>query len=74
MRGHGAHDEVQVVLRDVLTVLLLHHLQCFLFGLVAVLVVVERGLHFPVVDLMLVRVTGTGVVVAETVLGLLDGF
>ena len=67
MRGHGAHNEMQVMLRDVLAVLLLHHLQGFVFRLVATLVVVERGLHFPVMYLMLVRVSGAGVLVAETV-------
>lgn len=49
MGGHGAHDEVQVALGDVVAVFLFQHRQGLVFGLVAALVGDESGLDLPVI-------------------------
>lgn len=58
MRGHGAHDEVQVVVGDVVLILVVHHLERFFLAAVTVLVGAESRLHFPIVDLMPVALVG----------------
>jgi len=60
MGFHDAHDEVQVPCRNILLIFLGHHLQRFGFGFKAALVIDERRLHFPVMDLVAVRVTDAG--------------
>ena len=65
---------MQVVLRYVLAILLLHHLEGFVFGFVTAFIVNECCLHFPVMNLMLVRVSGTGVVIGKAELGFSQGF
>lgn len=60
MGFHGAHDEMQVPRRDVVLILLAHHLQCFGLGFITAIVVDERGLDYPVVDLVAVRMPIAG--------------
>lgn len=80
MRGHGAHDEMQVASRDVLLISLFHLRQGLFLGLVLALVVEVGRLYFPVVDLVRMGVLGAGAarrvstreLVGEAVLGLLD--
>ena len=72
MGFHGTHDEMQVACRDVVLILLRHHLQRFGFGFIAALVMHERGLHFPVLDLVTVRMPVAGVLVRKAVGGPID--
>ena len=65
---------MQVMLRYVLAILLLHHLEGFVFCFITAFVVNEGRLYFPVMDLMLVRMTGTGVVIGKAELGFAQGF
>lgn len=67
MRLHRAHDEVRVARRDVLAIFLLQPVQ----GRVAVALAVGDvgGLHFPVVQIVPVRVAVAGEAVSEGVLG-----
>ena len=58
MCGHGAHDEVQVVVGDVVLILVVHHLERFFLAAVTVLVGAEGRLHFPVVNLVPVVLVG----------------
>lgn len=80
MRGHGAHDEMQVACGDVLLISLSHLRQGFFLSLVLALVVEVGRLYFPVVNLVCMGVLGAGAVcrvcarelVGEAVLGFLD--
>ncbi len=55
-----AHDEMEVMFREIPLIFLLHHFQGFLLGLIAALIVYEGGLHFPVMYLVLMRMATTG--------------
>ena len=63
---HGAEDEMQVVGRNALAVFLLEHVEC-LVGIAPAISDVS-GLHFPIVDQVLVRLTAGGELVAERVI------
>ena len=52
MRRHSAHDEMQVVVGDVVLVLVAHHLECFFFAAITAGVMLEGRLYFPVMNLV----------------------
>ena len=60
MRGHGAHDEMQVACRNPLLISLLHFRQSLFLDLVLALVVEVGPLYLPVVDLVSMGVFGAG--------------